>query len=478
MSTATGIPRRRIGRVSIFQHHGSYYTYHRCGRKPIRKLVGASSAAAECQASLLNARLVAEQAGLNVEELAQLIGVGSRRTDTTGCNLSEPGVSVPELRRLFLDHHEHVLKSATSTVSRYSAATAYLERYVKRERINNAADIDVAEFITYLRTFDVTPNGHPHTAHRRLMDKGVRYVLESCRSMYRFGFRLRHLPRQIPNPFEDAGIGALKIRDAKPVFVFSAEQELQFFRQCDFWSFAVHFTLAKTGLRPGELTHLLIEDLDLDQGWLWVRRKPELGWTPKTNAERRVPLVPEVIELLRHIIRGRRTGPVFLRSQFRPPRTPSLIGDRAALARAVSLRLAHARQQLGRDLTRPEESKVFRGVWREAGAVNVNRIRILFIRVARSAGLAATCPKSWRHTFATLLQDGEVDPLIRQETLGHRTALRHHSALGMTGVYTHTRPETLRRQILRALCLRPQALALVQELLLSRSDKEVSNVSK
>ena len=30
----------------------------------------------------------------------------------------------------------------------------------------------------------------------------------------------------------------------------------------------------------------------------------------------------------------------------------------------------------------------------------------------------ATCPKSWRHTFATLLQDSNVDPLVRQITLG------------------------------------------------------------
>ena len=52
----------------------------------------------------------------------------------------------------------------------------------------------------------------------------------------------------------------------------------------------------------------------------------------------------------------------------------------------------------------------------------------------------STCPKSWRHTFATLLQDANVDPLIRQQVMGHKPTLT--GGLGMTANYTHTRPET------------------------------------
>ena len=47
------------------------------------------------------------------------------------------------------------------------------------------------------------------------------------------------------------------------------------------WAFPIHFVLAKTGLRVGELAHLLIEDLDLEQRWLYVRNKAELGWRVK-----------------------------------------------------------------------------------------------------------------------------------------------------------------------------------------------------
>ena len=92
--------------------------------------------------------------------------------------------------------------------------------------------------------------------------------------------------------------------------------------------------------------------------------------------------------------------------------------------------------------------------------MRADRIRYSLIRFAESIGVAATCPKSWRHTFATLLQEANVDPLIRQITLGHQPARPEQSALGMTGVYTHTKPEIQHREILRALQLRRETLDL------------------
>jgi integrase len=157
----------------------------------------------------------------------------------------------------------------------------------------------VPRFIEFLRTVEVSPNGHSNTAKRRLRDKGVIYVLETCRSVYHFGLRHRFIPRHTNNPFTEMRIGALRVRDAKPVFVFDAEQELAFLRACNPWEFAIHFTIAKTGIRPGELSHALIEDADLELGWLYVRSKPELGWFTKTSRERRVPLVAEVIKVVR-----------------------------------------------------------------------------------------------------------------------------------------------------------------------------------
>jgi site-specific recombinase XerD len=85
-------------------------------------------------------------------------------------------------------------------------------------------------------------------------------------------------------------------------------------------------------------------------------------------------------------------------------------------------------------------------------------IRIEFKRITRGMGLPEiTAPKTLRHTFATILQDSNVDPLIRNELMGHMPAGVGLSGrgLGMTAVYTHTRPETKRRQLEAALIARP-----------------------
>jgi hypothetical protein len=64
---------------------------------------------------------------------------------------------------------------------------------------------------------------------------------------------------------------------------------------------------------------------------------------------------------------------------------------------------------------------------------------------------------------ATFLQDANVDPLIRQLTLGHKPSSPSAGALGMTSVYTHTRPPTQFHEIERALRLWPRSLLIALE---------------
>ena len=89
-------------------------------------------------------------------------------------------------------------------------------------------------------------------------------------------------------------------------------------------------------------------------------------------------------------------------------------------------------------------------------------VRTSFIRIMDGIGHPeATCPKSWRHSFATLLQHANVDPLIRQLTLGHKPT--DSNGLGMTANYTHTRRETQRAQIEAALRQWPASLVVAIE---------------
>lgn len=79
------------------------------------------------------------------------------------------------------------------------------------------------------------------------------------------------------------------------------------------------------------------------------------------------------------------------------------------------------------------------------------------MRVARSVRIPeATAPKSLRHLFAIVMQDANVDPLVRNALMGHASGQgrRPGAGLGMTAVYTHTRPETVRRQLEAAMAQR------------------------
>ena len=431
-----GARRKRIGRVSVYHHHGGWYVYYREGERSVRKRVADTRADAEKIAGQINAQVAS----------------------CTPTMLAFEPVSVAELRQSFLDHHEHVLRSSLATVRRYRAATQHLEDFCRQlPSAPPAHEVSADRFVRYVREVSVSPNGHPNSQRRTLRDKGVVFILETCRSMYGFAARRRHLPPYAENPFSQLTLSRFRIEDAKSISVFDSVTEPRFLQALNDWAFPIHFVLAKTGLRPGELTHLLIEDLDFNDGWLLIRNKASLGWRIKTGQERAVPLCDEAVSVLQRVVGKRQQGLVFLRPRFREF-PPQLAGPLSQLEREAEQRLTRTQKSTGA-VSRTDAAQVLRTVWRDAGLIRTDAIRKAFIRAGRAIGRPEmTCPKSWRHTFATLLQDAEVDPLIRQITLGHKSAGDARGALGMTSVYTHTRPETQKRQIERALQLWPDSL--------------------
>jgi len=185
--------------------------------------------------------------------------------------------------------------------------------------------------------------------------------------------------------------------------LLSAEQERQFFEACDEWQFPVFLTLILTGVRPGELAHLLLpDDLDPYAGVLRVRNKPKLGWQVKTRSEREVPLTRELAQVLRTAIGGRASGPVFIRPGLITP----LLETQAQLEAKLHDRVIQQQKRTGSLMSRQEQSKLAKVLWWETGAVREDRIRVEFMRVAQKIGLPdLTMPKALRHQFATALQD-------------------------------------------------------------------------
>jgi site-specific recombinase XerD len=369
-------------------------------------------------------------------------------------------ISVEELRRRWLEHHEHVLRSSVATIDRYRTATDHLLTFIRDvQPARHARHFDAGHaeaFVRYLRKLKIAPNGHKNTARRNLRDKGLKFVLAVCRTLFNFGAKRRHLPPYAENPFSVIEIDRIPIEDSKPITLLTAEQERAFLEACDDWHFPIFLTLTLTGMRPGELTHLLLpEDLDLADGWLYVRNKPELGWQVKTRNERKIPLVPEHVQILEQLVGDRRAGPVFLRRRFMHGTFPVLAAmSRVVMKEEVFRRVARL-DRGGGDTSRQMQSALCRKLWVEAGAIREERIRSQFMLLTRRIGLPnATAPKVLRHMFATSLQDANVDPLIRNQLMGHTPADRGRSysgPLSMTGTYTHTQDHTLRRQFAEAI---------------------------
>ena len=220
--------------------------------------------------------------------------------------------------------------------------------------------------------------------------------------------------------------------------------------------------MALTGLRPGEVVHLLVpDDVDGEQRLIRIRNKSDLGWRTKTRNERDIPIIRELAEVLHRALRDRQRGPLFLRRRFNTNgQEPVLVDcDRRQLAIELGRQVESRRLALGDAYTRFEEARIAKDIWRDAGATKEAVLRLEFMEVTGSVGLPhLTCPKLLRHMFATSLQEANVDPLIRQELMGHSVGSQRNSGLGMTAVYTHTQDRTRREQLDSAMAKREAAI--------------------
>ncbi|MBP7937739.1 MAG: tyrosine-type recombinase/integrase [Phycisphaerae bacterium] len=442
---------RRVGRVTLYPRGSVWYMYYYESGRRIRRRIGCS---------LDEARLLAAQVNAQLETGAPAM-------------LSFEPLSVEELRRRWLDNHEHIMRSSVATISRYRSATQHLLTFVARHLSISSADrlaLTHAEaFTRYLRQIRVAPNGHPKAAKVALRDKGILFILETCRALFNYALKHKHLPPYHENPFGQLRLDRLPIENAKPIEPFDEEQERLFFAKCDAWQLPIFLTLALTGLRPGELTHLLVpEDVDLAERVIFVRNKVELGWKTKTRNQRTVPLSEELCTVLKQVMGDRRTGPVFLRRRFVTGKDTPLLHELGCKQLAMELERRRQSEMSGQEenWSRRDDDRLARRLWRDAGAIKTDRLRMEFIKVTGRMGMPeATCPKVLRHLFATCLQDANVDPLIRQELMGHAANGRkadRNGGLGMTAVYTHTRDATRRAQLQTAMELRKPAIEAAQ----------------
>ena len=296
----------RIGRVQGYLRGSVWYLYYHEQEQWRRPRIGPDREGARQMAAQIN---------------------GQSEVGAPAALSFEP-ISLIELRDRWLSQIEHVLRSSVSSICRYRTATEHLLRYVQSVKpVKLASHFHTShaeDFVRYLRMIRVAPNGHPHSAKRPLLDKGIQYILETCRTLFAYAMKRRHLSPYAENPFTALELGRLPIEHVRSIVLPTSEQQVALLNACDRWQFPVFLTLMLTGLRPGELVHLLLpDDLDFDQRLLFVRTRVKLDWQVKTRNERAIPLVPCLAKVLQQLVGERCRDPVFLRRKFRTDRIPS-----------------------------------------------------------------------------------------------------------------------------------------------------------
>jgi integrase len=299
----------------------------------------------------------------------------------------------------------------------------------------DAIDVGVIEdFVKWLRGQTRTRNGSSKGRRDVYKTGGIKCILTTCRAAFNWAGRRRMLPPFAENPFTTFPIDALRDRNTTEGerVIFAPAQEVAFFQACNDWQRPIFITLATYGLRVGELTHLLVEDVDFENGSFRIRSKPELFWSVKTGRTRELPLTPKIRLIFERLIGERKSSFVFLREDFatgkaRPPQVfaspASFLGHlRKVVDATVAATPGAGEREKRRDVI---------AFCRSMGQVPEKRIREEFMKLTSRIG----CPQytrahDLRHLFSSRAQEAGMNPLLVQEMLGHAT-------LDMTKRYTH-----------------------------------------
>src|SRR2546422_7830644 len=255
--------RVRADLVIIYGHEerhpeGAYYLEWWEGAKRVRLSVGKDAADASARRLQKEAELNAVNHGVAVTQNGNANGSRSVATAVTE----------------FLD--ETRLTKKPKTYAAYSTALKYFQESCPKLNLQDIERKDVLKFSAFLR--DVK----------------------------------KQAPRSVYNKFENVmtflkaqGIRGLVGKNDWPRFVeeepevYSNEDLKQFFAACDSEEHLWFDFLLKTAMREQELMHTSWSDINFGHSSVFVRYKPEYGFSPKTYRERQIPIPKKLTQELK-----------------------------------------------------------------------------------------------------------------------------------------------------------------------------------
>ena len=242
---------------------GAYYLSWYQGRKLIRLSVGKDAADA-------GARRLQKEAELNAANNGEVPQTPSRN----GQNGQNGHRSVAVAVTGFLD--ETKLTKKPKTLAAYSTALKYFQESCPKLYLEDIERKDLLKFSAFLRD-------EKEQAPRSCWNKFSNVM----------SFLKAH------------GIRGLVGKNDWPRFVeeepevYSNEDLKQFFAACDSEEHLWFDFLLKTAMREQELMHTSWSDINFGHSSVFVRYKPEYGFSPKTYRERQIPIPKKLTQELK-----------------------------------------------------------------------------------------------------------------------------------------------------------------------------------
>ena len=414
----------RIRRVTIYRRGDVYYLYYRENGNSIRRPV---------EGSLNTARATASKIAVAMDE-GRPSPLGFLRT------------SPADLITQYLSYTKEVQGLASRSQDRYRAALERFQDFTAEQEIqtvDSVTEATVEDFVRWLRQQKRSRNGHENATMQGYKIGGIKFILSTVRTAFNWGKKRRFFAPFAENPFSLFPIEKLKSphEESSAGQILSPAEELKFFGACDPWQRRIFLTLVTYGMRVGELTHLLIEDVNLEAGTLHIRSKPHLFWRVKTGRERMLPVFEEMKPLLIEAIGARKAGFVFLnkgegagKSTLKSILTPKAFQDH----------LKQVAAGVGPEATEKQQRRSVVEFCRSVGQIPEKRIRDEFMKVTVKIGREdLTRAHDLRHLFSSRAQEMGLNPLLVQEFLGHKS-------LEMTRRYTHVGLEAKSKELARA----------------------------
>ena len=404
----------RLGKVTIYRRGHNYWLYFRDSGKTIRKRIDGNLATAKATASHVNVYL--EQRRPSPFDFA-----------------SRP---IGKVTEEFLDHCRLGRGLRVRTLRRYEAALGHFKEFIEtKPHIRNVDQVradTVDEFVRYLSQKQRVRSGERNGPKGNYTRSGIAFVLSTCRTLFNYARKRRLLSPYEENPFSSFPIDKLRTREPSQVELLASEQVKEFFQACDAWQFPLFFILSLYGLRVGELSHLLISDVNLAKEQFTIQSKPFLLWYVKSNRQRVLPIIPAVRPLFESQIGDRGEGFVFLsRVHGDGRRTVPPFLNRTELEAYVAEHMSSLKAGNSIEADKKQFNFV-RRIMHQLGKAREDRVREEFIQVtSKIRRPEVTTVHSLRHLFATLAEENGLNPLTVQTILGH-------SRLEMTRHYTHT----------------------------------------